>query len=234
METVVDTPDRPKPFRHVLAAPWFYRLGFAAARAVPVPVLYGIADGLGVATYLTSGRLVAAVRANLTRAFPQASERERSRLTRRILRNYVRYLVDYGRFRWTRREGFEALIPALEGGDHLQASVCRRAGRDPGYGACGQLGIGGDVLRPIRRQDPCGHPAGRAPADRRHSGAISGAPRDQHDRPRRVAVCLVGDDGSAEAQRDGGHAGRPVGGGGRDRVALLGRDASPSPRPLSC
>jgi len=123
VETVVDTPDRPKPFRHVLAAPWFYRLGFAAARTVPVPVLYGIADGLGVATYLTNGRLVAAVRANLTRAFPQASERERSRLIRRILRNYVRYLVDYGRFRWTRRAGFEALIPALEGGDHLQGAL---------------------------------------------------------------------------------------------------------------
>jgi lauroyl/myristoyl acyltransferase len=112
--------ERPQPFRHLLAAPWFYRLGFAAARAVPVPVLYGIADGLGVATYLTCGRLVTAVGANLARAFPQASARERSRLTQRIFRNYARYLVDYGRLRWARREGFEGLIPALEGEDHLR------------------------------------------------------------------------------------------------------------------
>jgi len=120
---MVTTPERPQPFRHLLAAPWFYRLGFAAARALPVPVLYGIADGLGVATYLTCGSLVATVRGNLARAFPQTSRRERSQLTQRIFRNYARYLVDYGRLRWARREGFKALIPALEGGEHLQGAL---------------------------------------------------------------------------------------------------------------
>ncbi len=120
VETVADTLGQRKPFRHLLAAPWFYNLGFAAAQRIPQSVLYGVADFLGMATYLTCGALVRTVRANLSRAFPHASERENSRLAQRIFRNFARYLVDYGRFRWAPREGFEAVIPVLEGGENLK------------------------------------------------------------------------------------------------------------------
>ena len=120
MDTVGDTLAQRKPFRHLLAAPWFYNLGFAAAKRIPLSFLYGVADFLGIATYLTCGALVRTVRANLARAFPQASEREISRLSRKIFRNYARYLVDYGRFRWAPQEGFERVVPILEGGENLQ------------------------------------------------------------------------------------------------------------------
>lgn len=78
MDTVGDTLAQRKPFRHLLAAPWFYNLGFAAAKRIPLSSLYGVADFLGIATYLTCGALVRTVRANLARAFPQASERDTS------------------------------------------------------------------------------------------------------------------------------------------------------------
>ena len=46
MQTTVDSVERKKPFRHLLAAAWFYRLGFAAAQCMPTVVLYGVADFL--------------------------------------------------------------------------------------------------------------------------------------------------------------------------------------------
>lgn len=126
VQTTVDTFERKKPFRHLLAAAWFYRLGFAAAQCIPTVVLYGVADFLGLATYLTCGTPVKGLQANLLRAFPQTSECERSRLARRIFRNYARYLVDYGRFRWVPQNGFETVIPVLEGRENLEALDFRR------------------------------------------------------------------------------------------------------------
>ncbi len=120
VETVADTLGQRKPFRHLLAAPWFYHLGFAAAQCIPTSLLYSVADFLGLATYLTCRAPVRSLRANLARAFPQASDRERSRLARRIFRNFARYLVDYGRFRWAPQEGLEAMIPVLEGRENLR------------------------------------------------------------------------------------------------------------------
>lgn len=118
--TRADTPAPQRAFRHLLAAPWFYRLGFEAGRRVPLPVLYGIADVLAMATYLTCRVQARTLRANLTRLFPDAPDSVRARLARRIFRNYARYLVDYGRFRWMPREELEAAIAGLDGGQHLQ------------------------------------------------------------------------------------------------------------------
>ena len=112
-----------KPFRHLLAAPWFYRLGFAAGQRIPAPVLFGVADLLAAATHAICRGQVGIVQANLARLLPEASDRERARLARAIFRNYARYLVDYGRFRWAPRDGFEDVITALEGGEHLQAAL---------------------------------------------------------------------------------------------------------------
>jgi lauroyl/myristoyl acyltransferase len=111
-----------RSFRHWLSVPSFYRLGFAAAQRFPASVLYGVADLLGTASYLVCRTPVRIVRANLLRAFPGATEREVSRLTARIFRNYARYLVDYGRFRWVPQEGSETVIPLLEGKENLQAA----------------------------------------------------------------------------------------------------------------
>ncbi len=119
MDPIADPLAQRTRFRHLLAVPWFYRLGFAAGRRVPAPILYRIADLLATASHLTCRAQVRAVRGNLARLLPHASERVRARVTRQIFRNYARYLVDYGRFRWMPREGFEAVIRHLEGGEHL-------------------------------------------------------------------------------------------------------------------
>jgi KDO2-lipid IV(A) lauroyltransferase len=110
-------------FRHLLAAPWFYRLGFTAGRRIPAPLLLGAADLLAAATHALCRRQVGIVRANLARLLPGASDRERARLARAIFRNYARYLVDYGRFRWEPPDGFDAVIADREGGENLQAAL---------------------------------------------------------------------------------------------------------------
>ncbi len=117
-----DTLKERKSFRHLLAVPSFYRLGFAAGRRIPVSLLYRGADLLAMATYMTCRAQASIMRSNLARLFPEASEQDRARLARMTYRNYARYLVDYGRFRWTPHEGFEAVLSGLEGGENMRAA----------------------------------------------------------------------------------------------------------------
>jgi len=119
-ETRADASAPQRAFRHLLAVPWFYRLGFAAGRRVPLPVLYRVADVLAMATYLTCRAPARTLRANLTRLLPDAPDSARARLARRIFRNYARYLVDYGRFRWMPQAELEAAMAGLDGGQNLQ------------------------------------------------------------------------------------------------------------------
>ena len=118
---------RTEPFRHPLAFPSFYRLGFAGARRVPKAALYLAADGIGLASYLACRAPAAVVRANLRRVLPGAPEREIARLARNIFRNFARYLVDYGRFRTVPREALDRIIPVLDGKEHLDEAF--RVGR---------------------------------------------------------------------------------------------------------
>jgi KDO2-lipid IV(A) lauroyltransferase len=108
-----------------------------------VRFLYGVADLIAIATYLTCRSQAMSLRANLVRLFPRASDRERARLARRIFRNYARYLVDYGRFRWTPREGFEAVLPSLEGADNLREAFALGRGVILVTGHVGNWELGG-------------------------------------------------------------------------------------------
>jgi lauroyl/myristoyl acyltransferase len=119
---MANTLAKQRSYRHWLSVPSFYRLGFAAAQCVPASVLYGVADLLGMLTYVIGRAPVRIVRANLVRAFPGAPDREVSRLTAKIFRNYARYLVDYGRFRWVSQAGPDTVIPVLEGRQNLQTA----------------------------------------------------------------------------------------------------------------
>lgn len=142
-EARADAPAPPRGFRHLLAAPWFYRLGFAAGRRVPIAVLYRVADAIALATYLTCRVQARTLRANLTRLLPEASGGTRARLARRIFRNYARYLVDYGRFRWTPREGFAGVITGLDGGQHLDEAFRMERGVILVTGHVGNWELGG-------------------------------------------------------------------------------------------
>jgi len=143
VEASAETPAPQRAFRHLLSAPWFYRLGFAASRRMPASVLYGIADVLAMTTYLTCQGQVATVCANLARLLPEASGAVRARLARRIFRNYARYLVDYGRFRWLPGDGVEAAISDLEGGQNLHAAFGMERGVILVTGHVGNWELGG-------------------------------------------------------------------------------------------
>jgi KDO2-lipid IV(A) lauroyltransferase len=112
-----------KPSRHLLDAPWFYRLGFAAGRAVPKGVLYRVADVVGELSRLGYPARDAAVRGNLRRVFPDAPGREIARLSRAVFRNFTRSMVDYGRFRSMSPEAIHAEIREFEGREHLDAAL---------------------------------------------------------------------------------------------------------------
>lgn len=108
--------------RHPLARPSFYRLGFAGAGLFPRSLLYFIADGIGMASYLAYGKASQNVRANLRRVFPEASDRRIAGMARRTFRNFARYLVDYGRFRALPSDRADRVIAALEGKENLEAA----------------------------------------------------------------------------------------------------------------
>jgi KDO2-lipid IV(A) lauroyltransferase len=138
-----DTSARPQDFRHVLAVPWFYRLGFFAGRRVPAPILYRLADLIGAASHAACRRQAAAVRGNLARLLPHATTADRACLARRIFRNYARYLVDYGRFRWAPQGGFDAVIPRIDGEEHLRAAFAPGRGVILVTGHIGNWELGG-------------------------------------------------------------------------------------------
>jgi KDO2-lipid IV(A) lauroyltransferase len=139
-------PPPPASFRHLLAVPAFYRLGFAAGRWVPAPLLYAAADAIAAASYLTCRRQVATVRANLARLLPEAPSRARARLAWRICRNYARYLVDYGRFRWAGGQGLERALAGLEGEEHLRQAFGAGRGVILVTGHVGNWELGGSFF----------------------------------------------------------------------------------------
>jgi KDO2-lipid IV(A) lauroyltransferase len=112
-----------KPFRHLLDAPWFYRLGFAAGKAVPKAILYRIADLVGDASRVGYPVRAESVRANMRCVFPDAPPGEIARLTKGVFRNFTRSLVDYGRFRSMAPDAIFAEVTAFEGMDNLMAAL---------------------------------------------------------------------------------------------------------------
>lgn len=138
--------DRTERSRHLLDTPWFYRLGFAAGRIVPKAVLYRVADVVGGVSRRTSPEKDLAVRENLRRVFPDASPRELARLSRRTFRNFIRYLVDYGRFRSMSSEAILSEIPVFEGEQNLSAALASGKGIIVVTGHIGNWELGGCFL----------------------------------------------------------------------------------------
>jgi KDO2-lipid IV(A) lauroyltransferase len=121
------SPGRGDDFRHVLDAPWFYRFGFFLGRNVPKSALYRLADLVGDLSRAGYPERDRAVRENLRRVFPGASDSELASLSRRVFRNFTRYLVDFGRYRSMTREAILEEIGEFEGIGHMHAAAA--AGR---------------------------------------------------------------------------------------------------------
>ena len=109
-------------YRHLLARPSFYRFGFSIANWIPTPVLYSIADVLAEGTFVSGAETARSLCGNLRGAFPAMTERDISRLARKIFRNYARYLVDYGRYRSMSKDVLQQIFSHFEGEANIEAA----------------------------------------------------------------------------------------------------------------
>ena len=117
-----------RTYRHGLARPSTYEIGYSLGKWLPRGVLFALADLLADATHWTNAEPARNLRANLRSAFPRCSEREVEDLSKRIFRNFARNLVDYGRFHTITDEALDRLLPFVEHFNILEESVAKGRG----------------------------------------------------------------------------------------------------------
>ncbi|MCL5885154.1 MAG: hypothetical protein M1377_07460 [Deltaproteobacteria bacterium] len=133
----------PRTYRHSLARPSVYRIGFSLAKWVPRPVLYVIADLLADVTHRAGAEPVRNLRANLRLAFPHFPERDIEDILKRTFRNFARYLVDYGRFHTLTEEVLDRVLPSVEGLHPMEESLRKGRGVILVTGHIGNWELGG-------------------------------------------------------------------------------------------
>ena len=121
MSIVKENPGRPAAagestgtYRHGLARPSSYKIGYSLGKWLPRGVLFALAYLLADATHWTNPEPARNLQANLRSAFPRWPEREVEELSKRIFRNFARNLVDYGRFHTITDEALDRLLPSVQ------------------------------------------------------------------------------------------------------------------------
>jgi len=117
-----------RAYRHGLARPSAYKIGYSLGKWVPREVLFVLADLLADATHRKNAEPARNLQANLRSAFPGWSQREIEDLSRRIFRNFARNLVDYGRFDTFTDEALDRLLPSVEHLHLLKESFAKGRG----------------------------------------------------------------------------------------------------------
>jgi lauroyl/myristoyl acyltransferase len=117
-----------RPYRHGLARPSSYKIGYSLGKWLPRGVLFVLADLLADATHWTNAEPARNLRANLRSAFPRWSEREVEEHSKRIFRNFARNLVDYGRFHTMTDEALDLLFPSIQHLHFLEESSAKGRG----------------------------------------------------------------------------------------------------------
>jgi lauroyl/myristoyl acyltransferase len=120
--------ESPRAYRHGLARPSSYRVGYSLGKWLPRGVLFLLADLLADATHWTNAEPARNLRANLRLAFPRWTEREVEELSKRIFRNFARNLVDYGRFHTITDEALDRLLPSIQHLHFLEESFAKGKG----------------------------------------------------------------------------------------------------------
>jgi KDO2-lipid IV(A) lauroyltransferase len=120
--------ESPRVYRHGLARPSSYKIGYSLGKWIPRGVLFVLADLLADATHWTNAEPARNLRANLRSAFPGWTEREVEDLSKRIFRNFARNLVDYGRFDAISDEALDRLLPSVQHLHFLEESVGKGRG----------------------------------------------------------------------------------------------------------
>jgi KDO2-lipid IV(A) lauroyltransferase len=117
-----------RTYRHGLARPSSYKIGYSLGKWLPRSVLFAIADLLADVTHWTNAEPARNLRANLRSAFPSRSEREVADLSKRIFRNFARNLVDYGQFHTITDESLDHLLPSIQHLHFLDESFAKGKG----------------------------------------------------------------------------------------------------------
>ncbi|MFA5807956.1 MAG: hypothetical protein WC978_06255 [bacterium] len=117
-----------RTYRHGLARPSSYKIGYSLGKWLPRGVLFVLADLLADATHWTNAEPARNLQANLRSAFPRWSEREVEELSKRIFRNFARNLVDYGRFHTITDEALDRLLPSVQHLHFLEESFAKGRG----------------------------------------------------------------------------------------------------------
>ena len=117
-----------RTYRHGLARPSSYKIGYSLGKLLPRGILFALADLLADATHWTNPEPARNLRANLRSAFPRWSEREVENLSKRIFRNFARNLVDYGRFDTFTDEALDRLLPSIQHLHYLEESFAKGRG----------------------------------------------------------------------------------------------------------
>jgi len=117
-----------RTYRHGLARPSSYKVGYSLGKWLPRGVLFVLADLLADATHWTNAEPARNLQANLRSAFPRWSEREVEEHSKRIFRNFARNLVDYGRFHTITDEALDRLLPSVQHFNLLEESVSKGRG----------------------------------------------------------------------------------------------------------
>jgi KDO2-lipid IV(A) lauroyltransferase len=117
-----------RTYRHGLARPSSYRIGYSLGKWLPRGVLFVLADLLADATHWMNAEPARNLRANLRSAFPRWSEREVEEHSKRIFRNFARNLVDYGRFHTITDEALDRLLPSVQHLHFLEESFAKGRG----------------------------------------------------------------------------------------------------------
>jgi KDO2-lipid IV(A) lauroyltransferase len=127
-ERPVIASESPRTYRHGLARPSSYKIGYSLGKWLPRRALFVLADLLADATHWTNPEPARILRGNLRSAFPRWSEREVEHLSKRIFRNFARNLVDYGRFDTITDETLDRLIPSAQNLHFLEESFSKGRG----------------------------------------------------------------------------------------------------------
>lgn len=114
-------------FKHPLNKPTVYKLGIFFTKHLPVSFIYFFALCLAELNYWILRRQRQNVEQNIRKIFPR-QDRKVKRITRRLFRNYARYLVDYARFFYLNTEQLNDTITSLEGEEYFRQAVDRGKG----------------------------------------------------------------------------------------------------------
>ncbi|MBI5409538.1 MAG: lysophospholipid acyltransferase family protein [Nitrospirae bacterium] len=109
--------------RHFLNIPAVYKLGTRWAGYLPAPLTYAISQGVADLSYMLYKPAVKNIKGNLSAALPSLTDKEISRLTKSLFRNYGKYLVDYGRFTSLEKHSVLKKIVQFDGKEHLEAAL---------------------------------------------------------------------------------------------------------------